>query len=223
MICRYCGKEFEPKKRGRKNTGFCCKHCADNYRHAIKRYGSLKNKPVKMKKPEHLEHCKLCGKPFKPSKVHRHYCSDACANEAKRERANAKRRQRRNMTGDQKKKFIKMTVVYRRDHGVCQICGLPIPAGIDTNDDWAPSVDHVIPVSKGGAHNYGNVQLAHRVCNSMKQDSDDYKIDWNKMLQQDYSKWQPRLMRLARLLEEQEAVPVSPAFVSDREPVAVAS
>ena len=31
-----------------------------------------------------------------------------------------------------------------------------------------PSIDHVIPVSKGGTHTWDNVKLAHRHCNTMK-------------------------------------------------------
>jgi 5-methylcytosine-specific restriction endonuclease McrA len=43
-------------------------------------------------------------------------------------------------------------------------------------DDWdgkswmplAPTVDHIIPVSRAGTHTWDNVQLAHALCNSMK-------------------------------------------------------
>ena len=31
-----------------------------------------------------------------------------------------------------------------------------------------PSIDHIIPVSRGGTHTWDNVQLAHRYCNSIK-------------------------------------------------------
>lgn len=31
-----------------------------------------------------------------------------------------------------------------------------------------PSLDHVIPMSKGGAHSYANTQLAHWLCNVTK-------------------------------------------------------
>ena len=33
-----------------------------------------------------------------------------------------------------------------------------------------PSIDHVKPISKGGLHEWGNVQLAHFSCNSKKGD-----------------------------------------------------
>jgi len=34
----------------------------------------------------------------------------------------------------------------------------------------APTIDHVIPLSKGGTHEPANVQLAHYYCNSIKAD-----------------------------------------------------
>jgi 5-methylcytosine-specific restriction endonuclease McrA len=33
------------------------------------------------------------------------------------------------------------------------------------------SLDHIVPVSLGGAHVPGNVQLAHLICNNIKADS----------------------------------------------------
>jgi 5-methylcytosine-specific restriction endonuclease McrA len=34
----------------------------------------------------------------------------------------------------------------------------------------APTVDHIIPLAKGGTHTWDNVQLAHWSCNSDKRD-----------------------------------------------------
>ena len=40
--------------------------------------------------------------------------------------------------------------------------------------DWSgpmyPSIDHIIPMSKGGGHIWSNVQVAHIICNSIKSD-----------------------------------------------------
>lgn len=56
---------------------------------------------------------------------------------------------------------------------ICQICGLPV----DDNDienghikRMYPTVDHIIPLSKGGTHTWNNVQLAHMHCNAGKCD-----------------------------------------------------
>lgn len=54
------------------------------------------------------------------------------------------------------------TIVFARDQGQCGICNTPV----DPNSKW--EIDHVIPIAKGGAHAYDNVQLAHRKCNRSK-------------------------------------------------------
>lgn len=61
-----------------------------------------------------------------------------------------------------------------RDGVNCQLCERPISFDIDLdpNDDEAPSVDHVIPFSKGGKAEPGNFRLAHRRCNSMRGNRD---------------------------------------------------
>jgi len=55
------------------------------------------------------------------------------------------------------------SVVFARDKGVCGICRLPVAR----NQPW--HVDHIEPLSKGGAHSYDNSQLAHARCNRSKQ------------------------------------------------------
>ena len=40
-----------------------------------------------------------------------------------------------------------------------------------------PTMDHIIPISKGGGHTWENVQVAHRVCNLNK--SNKIGKEWN--------------------------------------------
>ncbi len=49
--------------------------------------------------------------------------------------------------------------VFARDHGRCQYCGRT-----------AESIDHVIPRSKGGGHEWENVVACCRRCNTYKSD-----------------------------------------------------
>ncbi|MFC9724785.1 HNH endonuclease [Bacillus cereus] len=39
---------------------------------------------------------------------------------------------------------------------------------MDPNHDYYPSIEHIIPVSKGGTHTWDNVKLDHRKCNYLK-------------------------------------------------------
>lgn len=65
-------------------------------------------------------------------------------------------------------------IVYRhlavRDHWTCQLCHEAVDPTIVHPDLMSGSVDHVVPISKGGPHLYGNVQLAHLTCNLAKGD-----------------------------------------------------
>jgi 5-methylcytosine-specific restriction endonuclease McrA len=54
-----------------------------------------------------------------------------------------------------------------RDGPSCALCGNFVDIST-TERRWRPSVDHVIPLSKGGAHTLDNLQLAHYRCNSSK-------------------------------------------------------
>lgn len=51
--------------------------------------------------------------------------------------------------------------VWRRDHGVCYLCGLPA-----NESDW--HLDHIIPLCGGGTHSYDNVAVTHPSCNQSK-------------------------------------------------------
>lgn len=59
-------------------------------------------------------------------------------------------------------------VVFERDNWICQLCGYPVSKlrGRETID--VASLDHIIPLAKGGKHSYANTQLAHFTCNSRK-------------------------------------------------------
>lgn len=51
--------------------------------------------------------------------------------------------------------------VYGRDMGLCQICGLMV-------EDGEFSLDHRIPLFKGGEHSYANCRTSHASCNFKK-------------------------------------------------------
>ena len=54
---------------------------------------------------------------------------------------------------------------------ICAICGRPVDMSLKSPDPMSPSVDHIIPINKGGhPSDINNLQLAHRACNRMKSD-----------------------------------------------------
>ena len=54
--------------------------------------------------------------------------------------------------------------IYIRDKGVCGICGQPVAKNNYT-------IDHIIPLSKGGSYKYTNLQCCCKRCNQFKADS----------------------------------------------------
>ncbi|MFH9574193.1 HNH endonuclease [Streptomyces sp. NPDC017454] len=62
--------------------------------------------------------------------------------------------------------------VHTRDRWSCQLCGSSIDQTIAWPHPKSPSIDHIIPLSRGGAHALSNVQSAHLGCNSSKGDRD---------------------------------------------------
>lgn len=60
--------------------------------------------------------------------------------------------------------------VHTRDDWVCQLCQRAIDPEVVWPDPMSASVDHIVPLSKGGTHSMINVQSAHLRCNSSKGD-----------------------------------------------------
>ena len=72
---------------------------------------------------------------------------------------------------------ITLRLLICRDKGICQICGKPVNmADIKSGHIGRhyPTLDHIIPLSKGGSHTWDNVQLAHMGCNAGKGDKEGY-------------------------------------------------
>lgn len=121
--------------------------------------------------------CPVCGE----LTTRPRYCSDYCQKKANNSTKEAKRREK--MHSAMVDKDITVMGLFKRDAGVCYLCG----GRCNTEDyvmrgenfiagDWYPSIDHVIPLAKGGKHSWSNVKLAHRRCNSLKSDkfAEDY-------------------------------------------------
>ncbi|AXH89421.1 HNH endonuclease [Micromonospora aurantiaca] len=60
--------------------------------------------------------------------------------------------------------------VFVRDQWTCQLCGLPVDVTASPFDPASPTVDHVVPLSRGGQHTLANAQCSHLGCNSAKSD-----------------------------------------------------
>jgi 5-methylcytosine-specific restriction endonuclease McrA/transposase len=134
--------------------------------------------------------CTVCGKIFfcldSETRV---TCSHECSCEYRKikRRENDRRRSRRqkkhkhdaSYRGRCKKygvrydSSVKRDDVLKRDKYTCQICGKkcnPNDKSWGTSGPDYPTLDHIVPLAKGGAHVWANVQCACGLCNSYKRD-----------------------------------------------------
>lgn len=118
--------------------------------------------------------CAWCGDSFvqdmRVTGVAARHCSKKCAARASRYRIRLARG-----------RFdISPTVrlaIYERDNWTCQLCFEPIDRGAGHADDWAPSLDHIIPQSHQliPDHSPDALRTAHRWCNAIRGDGTWHK------------------------------------------------
>jgi 5-methylcytosine-specific restriction endonuclease McrA len=58
--------------------------------------------------------------------------------------------------------------IFDRDAGRCHLCGKRVDPKLRWPDPWSQSVDHLIPIARGGTHEPRNVALAHLRCNQSR-------------------------------------------------------
>ena len=146
----------------------------ENYQKWLAEQEALKQKRERERLAEKESHhcygeCVVCGKTFETYNPRQKTCSKTCG----RRYANA-RKQNRIPKEQIIDSDITLEALYRRDSGVCYLCGKQC----DWNDKDEnkvgpnyPSIDHLIPVARGGLHSWSNVRLAHFKCNADKSDA----------------------------------------------------
>ena len=184
LRCRECGHEFErfvdlhyqtkcPECQRRESEQRRAEREAERMERDGKR--ALMQRLVNILAYEHV--CTECGSRFRSANSSQLYCSEKC-----RKRARWKRREkslgshgshvkRAKRYGVEYDRSITLNKLIKRDGMTCYICGKTC-----TKDDrrWGtfgpdyPTIDHVIPLCKGGTHTWDNVRIACGECNDKK-------------------------------------------------------
>lgn len=197
LYCDDCGQPFKWSAENlRKNRrSIRCTNCA----HIISNADDKERKQIqernKREKQEAIIQrrleakksvCAYCGKDFMKSKYGTVYCSAECRKKAdNRQHELRKRLKRRTTMCD---RGITIERIIKRDGNKCWLCN----KAVDYNDYTIkgnhfvagrnyPSLDHVVALANGGQHTWDNVRLAHRQCNTLKNDKMFY-VDKNEQL-----------------------------------------
>lgn len=114
--------------------------------------------------------CAWCGEVFTGLSSRSRYCSKRCGKDAAVHRSGE-----RFMVPPRFRYAI-----YQRDDWTCQLCFAAVDRDADPLSDWYPSLDHIVPQSRGGSDEWGNLRLTHRWCNAIRGDgrwhSDFFKV-----------------------------------------------
>lgn len=108
--------------------------------------------------------CVTCGTTFTTSQPHAECCSRQCKNRSPKTKARAAAYRGAIAEGE----LFTAEQVAERDGWVCGLCDGRITAKPTWPDPRSLSIDHIVPVSEGGAHSLANVQAAHLGCNISK-------------------------------------------------------
>jgi 5-methylcytosine-specific restriction endonuclease McrA len=110
--------------------------------------------------------CRRCGQHFIATATISirdlpRYCSEQCATRT----AEARRRMRVRST--ERDRYARIEI-FERDGWRCHLCGRLVDRTAFVPDLRAPTIDHLIPLAKGGSDTRANVATAHFQCNSIK-------------------------------------------------------
>lgn len=71
--------------------------------------------------------------------------------------------------GTHRKQYERNRKIIFATQKFCAICGRPVDFSLKYPDPYSPTVDHIVPVIKGGhPSDLDNLQLAHFRCNRLK-------------------------------------------------------
>ena len=167
LRCKRCGVVTERSMVTLRHHHCRCRNCEKLKAQSKKTQGQMRYASMLFNagKQQAWKFC-ACGAPIASNQKQ---CKECTRRRASRY-MNVKKEKRRRAALTKESSQISVQTLYERDGGVCWICGKLCDMTADYNDNMYPSIDHVLPISKGGKDSWDNVRLAHRLCNSVRGD-----------------------------------------------------
>lgn len=195
LPCDICGEDLgdDVPYQQKRHKGACHKEFERRRVAAGRKSGKYRGNYAPKGPWRGIRTCRFCGEDFEAKSPKAEVCyGKDCQNAKNAERAKKFRKryseengrsyemryaeQRRDAFKARRAKVLGATVgepfsareVFDRDEWTCRLCGEGIDKWRRFPDPWSASVDHIVPVSRGGAHSLDNVQASHLSCNARK-------------------------------------------------------
>lgn len=152
----------------RKASVACSPECQ---RENVKKYTKIRQQEKLASRPKtKLQPCGWCGEDIEVDISYRgnRLYHDECRAQGYKATNLRKNNKRRDVPV---KRDVSLEAVVQRDGLDCHICGELVDLDIPRNSRMGATIDHVLPVSKGGDSSLENLRLAHWICNIRKSDS----------------------------------------------------
>lgn len=185
--CEWCGVTFLPTHGTRRAGRFCTKHHAFRKSRCRNLFAAIQQRFLstlkaaarasaaiereRQKRIPRTVECMACNVAFEltpPAK--QKMCGECRKASIKRGRKRAKHVRRARMKGCYAESFDRQ-VVFERDGWMCMICNQPCDKMASVPHPLAATLDHIVPLAKGGPHTMQNTQCAHFKCNYEKADA----------------------------------------------------
>lgn len=161
--CIYCQKTFEVSPLNSEKQRYCSSKCRVYHYYE-------KNPDKKPKRKTYTKQCDYCNEEFETTSKINSFCTKEHRN--KYGKVSGWQKHNKRMIAARKNgQFDADIDIYKlieRDGGQCYLCGDVVLFELHYNDAKYPTIEHVIPIAKGGTHSWDNVKVACRDCNNRK-------------------------------------------------------
>jgi hypothetical protein len=161
LWCRECktatAREYRRTEAGRANNA-----------RAVKKYAQAN--PEKIKEINRRWHEANPGYSAEANRLYREQnpTYNADYHRANREQTMARVNRRRARLKNTRVGPVSFRALWDAQAGLCGICFSSIDDSLPHPHPGSPSIDHILPLSKGGTHTQDNLQWAHLTCNIRK-------------------------------------------------------